>query len=248
MCGSIFIFIPTGFAFKSFVTRLQKIVTSVVTPFYALSCSLPTESLKQGSVTHPTDRSRKTRPLFYTVMANVPPMGPPPSPKEPRRSGRRSVPSHSSSKSPVPSPHPESTPRLKENRPALPSLSSSRSKRSKQEEVDETFEDVSKLPPNHQNNGRNKRKPKDKPSTPTLPSIDTNPAQKEVRVSEEPADTSAQEEEGVTRCICGNAGSFNSWPYPALLTSCLSFTPPQRTSLIRVRSWFSVTFVGSGNI
>lgn len=151
-------------------------------------------------------------------------MGPPPSPKEPRRSGRRSVPSHSSSKSPAPSPHPESVPRLKENRPTLSSSSSSRSKRSKQEEIDEPFEDMPKPPTNHQNNGRNKRKPKDKQSTPTPPSIDNNHTQKDTRVSEEPADTSAQEEEGVTRCICGNAGSFTSRPYSARLTSPLSFT------------------------
>jgi hypothetical protein len=138
-------------------------------------------------------------------MANVPPMGPPPSPKEPRRSGRRSVPAHSSSKSPAPTPHPQSAPRLKENRPTLPSFPSSRSKRSKQEEVDESFEDVPKPPTNHQNNGRNKRKPKDKQSTPTPASIDNNHTPKDARVSEEPADTSAQEEEGITRCICGNA-------------------------------------------
>jgi hypothetical protein len=125
---------------------------------------------------------------------------------------------------PQPPPHtPNLLPRLKENRPTLPSSSSSRSKRSKQEEIDEPFEDVPKPPTNHQNNGRNKRKPKDKQSTPTPPSIDNNHTQKDARVSEEPADTSAQEEEGITRCICGNAGSFTSWPYPALLTSRLFF-------------------------
>ena len=181
-------------------------------------------------------------------MANVPPMGPPPSPKEPRRSGRRSVPSHSSSKSPAPSPHPESAPRLKENRPALSSSSSSRSKRSKQEEIDESFEDVPKPPTNHQNNGRNKRKPKDKQSTPTPASIDNNHTPKDARVSEEPADTSAQEEEGITRCICGNAGSLTLRPCPALLTSFFPFTLSQRMNLTRAKSWFSVIFVGSGNI
>ena len=136
------------------------------------------------------------------------------------------MPSHSSSKSPAPSPHPESAPRLKENRPTLPSSSSSRSKRSKQEELDDSFEDVPKPPTNHQNNGRNKRKPKDKQSTPPPASIDNNHTQKDVRISEEPADTSAQEEEGITRCICGNAGSFTSQPYPALLTSFLSSALP----------------------
>lgn len=157
-------------------------------------------------------------------MTNVPPMGPPPSPKEPRRSGRRSAPSHSSSKSPAPSPHPESAPRLKENRPTLPSFPSSRSKRSKQEEIEASFEDVPKPPANHQNNGRNKRKSKDKQSTPTPTLIETNHAQNDTRVSEEAADTSAQEEEGITRCICGNAGSFTLWPYHALLTSRSSCT------------------------
>jgi hypothetical protein len=136
------------------------------------------------------------------------------------------VPSHSSSKSPAPSPHPESAPRLKENRPTLPPPSSSRSKRSKQEELDDPFEDVPKPPMNHQTNGRNKRKPKEKPSTPPPPSIDNNHTQKDVRISEEPADTSTQEEEGITRCICGNAGSFASRPYHALLTSFFSFTTP----------------------
>ena len=136
------------------------------------------------------------------------------------------MPSHSSSKSPAPSPHPESTPRLKENRPTLPSSSSSRSKRSKQEEFDDSFEDVPKPPANHHNNGRNKRKPKDKQSTPPPSSIYNNHTQKDVRISEEPADTSAQEEEGITRCICGNAGSFASQPYPALLTSFCSSPLP----------------------
>jgi len=79
---------------------------------------------------------------------------------------------------------------------------------------------------NHQNNGRGKRKPKDKQSTPTPTSIDNNHTQKDARVSEEPADTSAQEEEGITRCICGNAGSFTLQPHPVLLTAFFSFTLP----------------------
>jgi hypothetical protein len=49
-------------------------------------------------------------------MANVLPTGPPPLPKEPGRSGRHSVPSHSSSKSPAPTPHPKTAPPMKEKR------------------------------------------------------------------------------------------------------------------------------------
>ena len=48
----------------------------------------------------------------------------------------------------------------------------------------------------------------------------------QLRVSEKPADTSTDEEEGITRCICGNSGPFTSQPYPTLLTSLFFFTPP----------------------
>ena len=200
-----------------FLTRLVTALELIVSPHLKPCRSHYGSVISDGPIA-------KNSFSLCTVMANVPPMGPPPSPKEPRRSGRRSVPSHSSSKSPAPSPHPESAPRLKESRPMPPSSSSSRSKRSKQEEVDETFEDMPKPPTNHQSSGRNKRKPKDKQSTPTPASIDNNHTPKDTRVSEQPADTPAQEEEGITRCICGNAGSFTSWPYSALLTSPPSFT------------------------
>ena len=80
-------------------------------------------------------------------MANVATMGPPPSPKEPRRSGRRPAPS--SSKSPAGSPPSEANPAASKPKDASgrPSLNSShnngsgRNKRAKNEEFDEPLEE-----------------------------------------------------------------------------------------------------------
>ncbi|KAI0775841.1 hypothetical protein BD413DRAFT_531981 [Trametes elegans] len=98
------------------------------------------------------------------MMTNVATMGPPPSPKEPRRSGRRTAPS--SSKSPAGSPPSEAIPKPKDNvsKPSLnPPHANGRNKRAKHEDIDEPLEE---LPKNGVNgNGgasRSKRKGKEK--------------------------------------------------------------------------------------
>lgn len=145
--------------------------------------------------------------LSCTIMAH---MGPPPSPKEPRRSGRRSVPSASSSKSPAPSPVSESGPRSKDTR-RTPSTSSSRSKRSKQEDLDDTPEEQPKIAPPPAPNVRNKRKGKDRDNQ-SIPSLDQNNTQKPAPAATEISDGAGggpEEEVGVTRCVCGSAGQFH---------------------------------------
>ena len=98
---------------------------------------------------------------FSTSMANVASMGPPPSPKEPRRSGRRSGPSTSTSKSPAGSPTSETAPKPKDNtqKPPLPSTSTSnRTKRAKNEDADDAPEESHKNGVNGTSNARSRRK------------------------------------------------------------------------------------------
>ncbi|OBZ70845.1 Threonine dehydratase, mitochondrial [Grifola frondosa] len=136
-------------------------------------------------------------------------MGPPPSPKEPRRSGRRPAPSASTSKSPGGSPSSESAPKSKESshRPSLSTSSNTnRSKRNKNEETDEPLEEVHKNGVNTMNgngNTRSKRKGKDKEKVSLTVEIpgDENAPSVEV-VGEDQADEVEEEEQGITRCIC----------------------------------------------
>ncbi|KAI0267116.1 hypothetical protein BC834DRAFT_1026622 [Gloeopeniophorella convolvens] len=150
-------------------------------------------------------------------MAQVATMGPPLSPRETRRSGRRSVPSGSASTSKSPdSPSSESAPRP----PAVKrssSVSSTR-KRTKQEEPDDPSDEHHKNGPNgttngitplQNGNGRTKRKGKEKEKPVLGLAIDTIMAegQHPDLVLDLSADPEAEEEEqGVTRCVCGNAG------------------------------------------
>ena len=155
---------------------------------------------------------------FPQFMAQVATMGPPLSPRETRRSGRRSAPSGSTSASKSPdSPSSESAPRL----PTVTRSSSSASsrKRTKQEDLDDPPDDSHKtgsngtpnsVPPLQQNgNGRTKRKGKEKEKPVLNLAIDSIMAEGEQAdiVLEVSGDLDAEEEEqGVTRCVCGNAG------------------------------------------
>lgn len=156
-------------------------------------------------------------------MAQVPTMGPPLSPRETRRSGRRSAPSGSTSTSKSPdSPNSESAPRL----PVANRSSSSASsrKRTKQEDIDDPPDDSHKngsngtpnaLPPLQNGNGRTKRKGKEKEKPVLNLAIDSIIAEGEQPdvVLELNGDPDAEEEEqGVTRCVCGNAGVLLSHP------------------------------------
>ena len=143
------------------------------------------------------------------MMANVATMGPPPSPKEPRRSGRRPAPS--SSKSPAGSPPSEATPKSKDaaSRPSLnTSHSNGRNKRAKNEDIDEPLEE---LPKNGVNgNGgasRSKRKGKDKEKMALVVEIppDENQESADPVGDDGLAENGEDEEEGgITRCICAS--------------------------------------------
>ncbi|KAI0301027.1 hypothetical protein B0F90DRAFT_1810241 [Multifurca ochricompacta] len=144
-------------------------------------------------------------------------MGPPLSPRETRRSGRRSAPSGSTSTSKSPdSPSSESAPRL----PAANRSSSSTSsrKRTKQEDLDDPPDEAHKnssngttngVTPLQNGNGRTKRKGKEKEKPVLGLAIDSIIAEGEQTdiVLDLNGDPEAEEEEqGVTRCVCGNAG------------------------------------------
>ena len=141
-------------------------------------------------------------------MANAAVMGPPPSPKEPRRSGRRSLPSGSNSKSPAGSPAADSAPKAKENvqRPPPPTPNSSnKNRRGKQEEHDDALEDR-KNGANGNGNARAKRKGKDK-NIVTMDSAENTLGEDEhgdALLEEGGLDPEGEDEEGgITRCICG---------------------------------------------
>ncbi|KAI0339880.1 hypothetical protein BDW22DRAFT_1360917 [Trametopsis cervina] len=138
-------------------------------------------------------------------------MGPPPSPKEPRRSGRRSVPSTSMSKSPAGSPTSETAPKSKDSsqRHSLSSNGShNRAKRTKNEDVDLTLEEIHKNGVNGTTNGRAKRKGREKDKTTLTIDIplDEDPAKVDVSVGDEEPQEEEEEEAGITRCICQEAG------------------------------------------
>ena len=145
------------------------------------------------------------------LMAHAATMGPPLSPRETRRSGRRSIPSASASKSPDSDP----PPRQKEiqHRPPLSSNNSTgRQKRLKQEDYDDPADErknssaastSSGSSAQAANNGRTKRKAKE------------NKQAVEVAVNESaagligdpPIDGPEEEEQGITRCVCGSTGT-----------------------------------------
>ncbi|KAI0709567.1 hypothetical protein C8T65DRAFT_649163 [Cerioporus squamosus] len=147
-------------------------------------------------------------------MANVPTMGPPPSPKEPRRSGRRPAPS--SSKSPAGSPPSEPNPKSKDNAPRPPlntNHSNGRNKRAKNEELDEPLEEPHIARNGVSTNGgsvRTKRKAKEKDKIPLSLLIpnDENDGNPEAIGDDGAGETGEGDEEegGITRCICQKYG------------------------------------------
>jgi hypothetical protein len=158
-------------------------------------------------------------------MAQVATMGPPLSPRETRRSGRRSAPSGSTSTSKSPdSPSSESAPRL----PTVNRSSSSTSsrKRTKQDEPEDPPDELHKngsngtsngVPPLQNGNGRTKRKGKEK-EKPVLnlaiDSIVAEDGQPDVALELNGDPDAEDEEQGVTRCVCGNAGMLPSLSRP----------------------------------
>ncbi|KAG1767004.1 hypothetical protein EDD22DRAFT_799677 [Suillus occidentalis] len=160
-------------------------------------------------------------------MAQSSTMGPPLSPRETRRSGRRSAPSASASTSKSPdSPASESLPRTKEpiTRPAILSNSNNnRTKRLKQEDPEEPVPTknahTNGTNSSHGNsNGRAKRKANGKEKNPTstdqlIESVSTKLSNSNAGSAADPQDDDP-EEQGITRCICGqneedaDAGEF----------------------------------------
>ncbi|KAH8107890.1 hypothetical protein BXZ70DRAFT_19622 [Cristinia sonorae] len=142
-------------------------------------------------------------------MTNAVSMGPPPSPKEPRRSGRRSVPSASASKSPAGSPTSDAPPKSKDANPRVnppPSSNGGRAKRAKLEELDDNLDDVPKN--NGNTNGRTKRrgKEKEKEKEKVALSVDTQldeyAQNGDENVKDGGGDAPDDEEQGITRCPC----------------------------------------------
>lgn len=143
-------------------------------------------------------------------MAQAATMGPPLSPREPRRSGRRSAPFSSA---PSKSPDSDLVPRQKDFplRPALVSNNSSnnsRNKRPKQEDFDDPIDDKkngsshSSSSTNGAPNGRTKRKPKEKDKQVAV--LDNVTDTSLPPVEDVPADVAEDDEQGITRCVCGS--------------------------------------------
>ncbi|KAG6911131.1 hypothetical protein DXG01_003871 [Tephrocybe rancida] len=144
-------------------------------------------------------------------------MGPPLSPRETRRSGRRSLPSASTSASKSPDSDPP--PRQKDF-PARPPLnsnnSSGRHKRLKQEDIEDTVDErknpsapstsSSSSTTNGTTAGRNKRKAKDKDKEKQVTLETIPPGDAIDSVQNLPQDAPEEEEQGITRCVCGSTG------------------------------------------
>lgn len=156
-------------------------------------------------------------PSSLVTMAQAATMGPPLSPRETRRSGRRSLPSASTSASKSPDSDPPPRQKEQAHRPPLASNNSSgRQKRLKQEELEEPVEDRKNASaPSTSNNstpavttGRTKRKPKDKDKQIHL-EIPSGGDTLD-RVENPPADA-PEEEQGITRCVCGSTGTSSTY-------------------------------------
>ena len=161
--------------------------------------------------------SRASHRTSSPPMAQAPIMGPPLSPRETRRSGRRSLPSASASTSK--SPDCDAPPKQKDSshRPPLTSNNSAngRQKRLKKEDPEDPVDDrkASSDPStstttsgNPQTSGRAKRKLKDKEKqlpveiVPVSEAPLDSPEDSKANVHEE------EEEQGITRCVCGSTG------------------------------------------
>ncbi|CAA7261618.1 unnamed protein product [Cyclocybe aegerita] len=149
-------------------------------------------------------------------MAQAATMGPPLSPRETRRSGRRSAPSVSASASKSPDSDQPSMGKASSSR-APAASASNRNKRLKQEDYDDASDDRKNAPVSStasstsQNGsstnkakrkiGKEKDKDKDKhPSSGSTADADTADAEGQ---PQDPVDE--EEEQGITRCVCGSA-------------------------------------------
>ncbi|KAK2463246.1 hypothetical protein APHAL10511_004901 [Amanita phalloides] len=137
-------------------------------------------------------------------MAQAATMGPPLSPREPRRSGRRSAPFSRSPDSEPLSRHKELPPR-----PAHVSANSNpRNKRPKQEDQDDPVDDNKTPHPlpasstNGSSNARSKRKVKDRDKQVAI--LDNPPDTSTPHAEDIAADVADEEEQGITRCVCGS--------------------------------------------
>ena len=151
-------------------------------------------------------------------------MGPPLSPRETRRSGRRSAPSISASTSK--SPDSDQPPREKvgTSRSAV-SSANHRHKKLKQEEHDDLVDNhkhtnstTSSNSNNGNNNSKAKRKAKDKEGDKSLNNASS--ANAEITSVEDQLHDGQDEEEeqGITRCVCGSTGAQSTG---------FMFSPPQ---------------------
>lgn len=160
-------------------------------------------------------------------MAQAATMGPPLSPREIRRSGRRSAPSASTSASK--SPDSDLPPRQKENnqRPPQSSSTSGRNKRFKddaEEHADDrkhattTAHSTTINSSSANQKGKRKNKEKDKQRL----SIDVSAETLQDPADDKTIEPAEEEEQGITRCVCGSNGMSTRWLSPiATLTPFL---------------------------
>ncbi|KAF8973232.1 hypothetical protein BDZ97DRAFT_1780242 [Flammula alnicola] len=144
-------------------------------------------------------------------MAQTATMGPPLSPRETRRSGRRSAPSVSASASKSPDSDQPSREKASSSR-TTSSSTNNRNKKLKQEDYDDAVEDrkqhggasaASSGSNNGSNNSKAKRKAKDKDKQPNSANHGDADA---ASVDGQAQDAQEEEEEqGITRCVCGSA-------------------------------------------
>ena len=176
-------------------------------------------------------------------------MGPPLSPRETRRSGRRSAPSVSASTSKSPD---SDQPRQKDNSSRVPSSSGGRNKRLKQEDYEEPPEDRRNYPASSgassvsNSTSKAKRRAKDKDKEKDKQEPNTNSGDQDVlSIENQPQDPQEEEEQGITRCVCGSAGTlYVLLPHRKL--TCSSMT--QRMIRMRANSWFNAKRAKSGNM
>jgi hypothetical protein len=132
------------------------------------------------------------------------------------------------SKSPAGSPTSESAPKSKDSshRPSLSNGSNSnRSKRAKNEDVDLSLEEIHKNGVSGTTNGRSKRKGKEKDKTTITTDAPLDEGSTTVEDAPEEGELQEEEEEeqGITRCICQEAGesrgfvASHAWLDSALL-------------------------------
>lgn len=186
------------------------------------------------------------RPLCALKMAQAASMGPPLSPRETRRSGRRSAPSASASASK--SPDSDQPPRDKApSSRSVPASNPNRNRKPKQEEYEDSIDERKQYPPalaasgSGSNNANNKakRKPKEKDKAPGAADVES--ASLDGQGQDPPEED--EEEQGITRCVCGSAGKFDpsSFLYPR---SC----PDQRMIPMLVNSWSNAKHAKCGSM